>query len=189
MTYCGRGRVFVVVHPDAGEGVTHPWANRNAMNEVERAIEKWGRFSLVSDPQTADLVIAVRVGNKSGPASSAIRRWIPARRSISPEFRTLASGQCTDQPGRPPDLRPSSLPGDSGNRNPANWQSGDFVRRYPRSVSGRRRVSAGRGASLALHRKGFTQSAASRRRRAIPQSDRRIGKAEPAQTLDCARRP
>jgi hypothetical protein len=108
-------RVFVVVHPDAGEGVTHPWANRNAMNEVERAIEKWGRFSLVSDPQTADLVIAVRVGNKSGPviSHSPLDTRPPVYQPGIPDARV---GQAP-QPGRPPDLT-EPLPGDSGNRNP-----------------------------------------------------------------------
>ena len=59
--------VMVVIHPDAGEAVTAPLANRNAQDEVERAITKWGRFDVVTDAYTADLIIAVRKGNKSGP--------------------------------------------------------------------------------------------------------------------------
>ena len=59
--------IMVVIHPDAGEALTAPLANRNAQDEVERAITKWGRFDLVMDAYTADLIIAVRKGNKSGP--------------------------------------------------------------------------------------------------------------------------
>src|SRR5215469_2668630 len=59
--------VFVVIHPDAGEPVTNPTANRTAQENVENALTKWGRFHLVMSPQTADLVIAVRKGHASGP--------------------------------------------------------------------------------------------------------------------------
>src|ERR1700694_3910295 len=60
-------RVLVVIHPDASEAVTNPRANFTARDEVERAITKWGRFKLVMDANTAQLIIAVRTGNKSGP--------------------------------------------------------------------------------------------------------------------------
>jgi hypothetical protein len=63
-------RVLVVIHPDAGESLTSPMANRTAQDEVEKAITKWGRFNLAMDAQTADLVIAVRKGHKSGPVIS-----------------------------------------------------------------------------------------------------------------------
>jgi hypothetical protein len=108
-------RVLVVVHPDAGEGLTHPWANRNAVNEVERAIEKWGRFSLVTDAQTADLIIAVRTGNKSGPviSHSPLDTRPPVYQTGIPDARV---GQ-PQQPGRPPDLT-EPLPGDSRDRGP-----------------------------------------------------------------------
>ena len=59
--------VMVVIHPDAGEAVTAPLANRNAQDEVERAITKWGRFDLVMDAYTADLIIAVRKGKQERP--------------------------------------------------------------------------------------------------------------------------
>ncbi len=108
-------RVLVVVHPDAGESVTHPWANRNAMQEVERALEKWGRFSLVTDAQTADLVIAVRVGNKSGPVIS--HSPLDTRPQIyQPGVPDARVGQPPQQ-GRPPDLT-QPFPGDSNNRGP-----------------------------------------------------------------------
>ena len=62
--------VLVVIHPDAGEPVTNPIANRTAQENVENAVTKWGRFRLVMSPQTADLVIAVRKGHASGPTIS-----------------------------------------------------------------------------------------------------------------------
>ena len=59
--------ILVVIHPDAGEPVTSPMANRTAQEDVERAMMKWGRFKLVMDAETADLVVAVRKGHASGP--------------------------------------------------------------------------------------------------------------------------
>ena len=60
-------RVLVVIYPDAGEPLTDMGANKNARENVERALTKWGRFQLVMEPQTADLVFAVRKGHGSGP--------------------------------------------------------------------------------------------------------------------------
>jgi len=59
--------VLVVIYPDAGESVTNPTGNRVAQENVERALTKWGRFKLVMDAQTADLVVAVRKGYAGGP--------------------------------------------------------------------------------------------------------------------------
>lgn len=59
--------VFVVIYPDAGEPMTNPTGNRVAQENVERALTKWGRFKLVMDAQTADLVVAVRKGHMGGP--------------------------------------------------------------------------------------------------------------------------
>jgi hypothetical protein len=63
-------RVLIVIRPDAGEPLTNPTANRTAQDDVERAISKWGRFDLVMEAQTADLVIAVRKGHAGGPMIS-----------------------------------------------------------------------------------------------------------------------
>ncbi|MGH9501995.1 MAG: hypothetical protein ACRD20_04005 [Terriglobales bacterium] len=107
--------VMVVIHPDAGESVTSPLSNRNAQDEVERAITKWGRFKLVMDPQFADLIIAVRKGNKSGPIishSPADNRPV----IFQPGISDARIGQPPPQ-GRPPDLT-ESVPGGSGNRGP-----------------------------------------------------------------------
>src|SRR5215813_8912310 len=59
--------VLVVIHPEAGEPVTNPTANRTAQENVEKALTQWGRFRLVMDAQTADLVISVQKGHASGP--------------------------------------------------------------------------------------------------------------------------
>jgi len=82
--------VLVVIQPDAGEPLTNPRANRQAQDDVERALMKWGRFRLVMDAQTADLIVAVRKG--SG-------------RAVTP---TVAGGPIDD---RPVILQPSD-PGD-----------------------------------------------------------------------------
>jgi hypothetical protein len=106
-------RVVVVIHPDASEALTNPMANRTAQGEVERAITKWGRFNLVMDAQTADLIIAVRKGNKSGPIighSPADDRPV----IFQPGIGDARVGQ---QQGRPPDLT-APFPGGSGNRGP-----------------------------------------------------------------------
>ncbi len=121
--------VMVVIHPDAGEAVTSPMANRNAQDEVERAITKWGRFDLVMDAYTADLIIVVRKGNKSGP----IIAHSPAdNRSVifQPGISDARIGQ---QQGRPPDLS-QPLPGEMGNRGPQLgaqvWSSDDTFEVY-----------------------------------------------------------
>jgi len=49
--------VLVVIESNAGEPLTDPTANSNSREDVERAIAKWGRFKLVIDSQTADLII------------------------------------------------------------------------------------------------------------------------------------
>jgi hypothetical protein len=55
--------VLVVVDPTAGVDVRDPNANRAARADVEKALDQWGRFTLVQEGLTADLVITVRKGN------------------------------------------------------------------------------------------------------------------------------
>src|SRR6266498_3070998 len=55
--------VLVVVNPQAGEQLTDPNANRQAQEDVEKALTRWGRFDLVMEARSADLVIAVRRGS------------------------------------------------------------------------------------------------------------------------------
>lgn len=106
-------KVLVVVHPEASEAVTSPNANRDAMNEVERAISKWGRFELVMEAQSADLVIAVRKGNSGGPVIS--HSPVDDRPVI---FQPgIGDARVGAQQGRPPDLT-NPMPGGMGNRGP-----------------------------------------------------------------------
>jgi len=104
--------VLVVIHPEAGEPLTNPRANRTAQEEVEKALMKWGRFRLVMDSQTADLVIAVRKGHANGPT---IRNSPTDDRSVSgqqPDFRV---GDLRD---RRPDPSTDHGPGGSEARRP-----------------------------------------------------------------------
>jgi len=55
--------VLVVVDPGAGIAIDAPNANRRALEDVESALESWGRFRLVRSEYNADLVISVRKGN------------------------------------------------------------------------------------------------------------------------------
>src|SRR2546430_11051790 len=55
--------VLVIIDPDAGIEAEHSNANRMAREDVEQALMKWGRYSLVMEPQTADLIITVRKGS------------------------------------------------------------------------------------------------------------------------------
>jgi hypothetical protein len=55
--------VLVVIDPNAGVDIQDPNANRLAQVDVEQALMKWGRFSVVQEASTADLVITVTKGN------------------------------------------------------------------------------------------------------------------------------
>jgi hypothetical protein len=55
--------VLVIVDPTAGVDARDPNANRAARADVEKALDQWGRFTLVQERLTADLVITVRKGN------------------------------------------------------------------------------------------------------------------------------
>jgi hypothetical protein len=55
--------VLVVIDPDAGMAVDAPLANRNARNDVERALMNWGRFRLALSAADADLIVSVRKGD------------------------------------------------------------------------------------------------------------------------------
>lgn len=54
--------VCVIIDPDAGTSITDPLANKNAQDEVEKALMVWHRFQLVQEPGRADLVIVIRRG-------------------------------------------------------------------------------------------------------------------------------
>ena len=95
----------VMIARDAGESFNDPNANRIAQENVEKALTKWGRFRLVSDVQTADLVLTVRTGHGSGPtihnAPGDNRPVI-----VQPGDGNVRLG---GQQGRPPDASDPSL--------------------------------------------------------------------------------
>jgi hypothetical protein len=66
--------VLVVVSPEASDPLLNPNANRAAREDVEKALMKWGRFTLVPDgtrSENVDLIIAVRKGvAKTSPTIS-----------------------------------------------------------------------------------------------------------------------
>jgi hypothetical protein len=70
--------VFVIIDPDAGEPMNDLTANRKAREDVEKALMTWGRFRLVQEISSADIVITVKKGTdkaatptiNGGPADS-----------------------------------------------------------------------------------------------------------------------
>ena len=56
--------VVVIIEPDAGEPMNDPAANRNAREDVEKALMSWGRFRLVQETSSADIVIVVKKGTE-----------------------------------------------------------------------------------------------------------------------------
>jgi len=55
--------VAVIIDPEAGVSPDAPLANRTAAEDVEKALEKWGRFKPVMSGMTPDIVIVIRKGN------------------------------------------------------------------------------------------------------------------------------
>jgi len=100
--------VYVVIHPDAGEPLTDPTANRTAEDAVEKAIMKWGRFSLVPGSQTADLIIAVRKGHAAGPT---IRNSPADDRPVTVQPNGEGGTRIGGHQGHPPDLSDPGLGG------------------------------------------------------------------------------
>jgi hypothetical protein len=99
--------VAVVIMPDAGESVTDPSANRTAELDVEKALIQWGRYRVVPDALTADLIVAVRKGHAGGPAVSSAP--IDTRPVIlQPSPGTIYIG---GQQGAPPDVTQHPRPG------------------------------------------------------------------------------
>jgi hypothetical protein len=102
-------RLLVVIRPDAAEPLTNPRANRNAQDEVERAISKWHRFDLVMDSSTADLIVAVQKGYAGGPVVS----HVPGDRPVVFQSGGVpgAGVRIGAQQGRPPDLTEPGIGG------------------------------------------------------------------------------
>src|SRR5579863_2423631 len=96
----------VLIDPDAGMTVDAPNANRIAREDVEKALERWGRFSLTMEESTADLIITVRKG--SGKVAQPTIGGIPNDRPVviqSTDSTTRVGGRSGNPayPGAPED--------------------------------------------------------------------------------------
>jgi hypothetical protein len=72
--------VLVMVDPEAGISPLDPNANRIAQQDVEKALMNWGRFTPVTDAQTADLVVSIRRGH--GKAANPTIVGVPNDRPV-----------------------------------------------------------------------------------------------------------
>ncbi|HET9802343.1 MAG TPA: hypothetical protein VFP96_03840 [Candidatus Acidoferrum sp.] len=55
--------IAVIVDPEAGISMDDPPANKAALEDVEKALSKWGRFRVVMRGMSPDVVIVIRKGN------------------------------------------------------------------------------------------------------------------------------
>ena len=101
--------VFVMVDPGAGMAIDAPNANRAALEDVEDALAKWGRFRLVRSPYNADLVILVRKGN-GRIAQPTIGGMPTDNRPVVVEPTTDASMSRPPMPGTTQPPRPDPHP-------------------------------------------------------------------------------
>jgi hypothetical protein len=93
--------VLVVIDPDAGVSVDAPMANRNAQQDVEKALMDWGRFTMAPNASTADLVISVRKGN--GKMAQQTVGGIPVNNRpviLEPTDSGIGMGGHTGNPGQ-----------------------------------------------------------------------------------------
>src|ERR1700730_10008780 len=91
--------VLVIIDPDAGIAVEHPNANRMAREDVEQALMKWGRYSLVMEPSQADLIITVRKG--SGKMAQPTIGGVPQNNDIGVLQPTDSGGRVGGRQGSP----------------------------------------------------------------------------------------
>ena len=57
--------VMVVVDPESGVSLTNASENTTARNDVESALQRWGRFSPTLDGSFADLIIVLHKGGRA----------------------------------------------------------------------------------------------------------------------------
>ncbi len=86
--------VLVTVDPEDGVSLTHPNDNPIARQDVENAIMRWGRFNLVMDARSADLILLVHRGR--GKMVEPIVRGGPQDdRPVIAESTSDADGETT----------------------------------------------------------------------------------------------
>jgi hypothetical protein len=55
--------IAVIVDPEAGISMDDPLANKAALEDVEKALSKWGRFRVVMPGMSPDVLVVIRKGN------------------------------------------------------------------------------------------------------------------------------
>jgi hypothetical protein len=103
--------VCVIIDPDAGTSLTNPLENKTAREDVEKALMKWGRFSLVQEPGRADLVIVIRRG--SGKMAQETIGNLPTNDRPITAQKTDNSIRIGGQQGRAPGAPQQPLPQDT----------------------------------------------------------------------------
>jgi hypothetical protein len=103
--------VCVIIDPDAGASLTNPFENKTAREDVEKALMKWGRFSLVQEPGRADLVIVIRRG--SGKMAQETIGNLPSNDRPITAQQTDSSIRIGGQQGRVPGSPQQPLPQDT----------------------------------------------------------------------------
>lgn len=93
--------VAVVILPNTPEPLIDPFANRKALEDVEKALLTWGRFRLAQETGTADLVIAIRKG--TGKAANPTISGGPIDTRPATVETTDNRIRIGVQQGRPPD--------------------------------------------------------------------------------------
>jgi hypothetical protein len=104
--------VAVLILPGTRESIADPVGNRTAQQDVEKAFMKWGRYQLMQEAFTADLVIGVRKGTGT-VASPTVGGPIPDTRpgTIETTDNAIRIGV---QKGQPPDETRSGDAGAAG---------------------------------------------------------------------------
>ena len=102
--------VFVIVDPAAGVDVRDPNANRAARADVEKALDQWGRFTLVQEGSTADLIIMVRKGDGKLIQPTIGGTPINGAPPVSGDSTSTPTQSTTSAGGRWPPGNPNSNP-------------------------------------------------------------------------------
>lgn len=71
--------IAVIADPNEQMSMTNPNDLRDAEDNVEKALTKWGRFTPTVDPRQADLVIMIRKGR---PAGGTVGGMNPGNRPV-----------------------------------------------------------------------------------------------------------
>jgi hypothetical protein len=93
--------VVVFIQSNAGEPMNDPSTNRKAREDVEKAFMSWGRYRLVQEAATADIVVTVKKGSDKA-ANPTVNGGPVDQRPVTMETADNAI-RIGGQKGRPPD--------------------------------------------------------------------------------------